>query len=36
MLPGNTLARSHGVIVSRLAEGQGAAIADWLSRQPGP
>jgi cytochrome c553 len=36
MLPGNTLARSHGAIVSRLAEGQGAAIADWLSRQPGP
>lgn len=36
MLPGNALARSHGVLVSRLAEGQSAAIADWLSRQPGP
>lgn len=35
-LPGSNLARSHGVIVSRLAEGQGAAIADWLSRQPAP
>lgn len=36
LLPGDTLGRSHGVIVSRLAEGQAAAIADWLSRQPGP
>ena len=34
--PGNSLARSHVMIVGRLASGQAEAIADWLSRQSPP
>lgn len=34
--PSAPLARSHGVIVSRLPATEITAIADWLSRQPPP
>jgi len=30
----NSLSRSHGALLSRLAPGRAAAIADWLSREP--